>query len=569
MHNDVNAGHALEDVHKYVRDLAGDSIAFPRNPQAEIPFESIQDYVSTLRWACGPDSPFIWPSESMNFEKALSVAIHLPPGYAVCVQNKRPIPENIAGVAPPGKGGASSSGGASRSGAHMCEAAGTTASAGSSRRPATSAFSQSAPVEGGRPGHHYYWDDHDAVEPEPHELGIYYHGTSAHNLPYIMAEGFRPSLGAGSEHLMEHFGVPTPGVYLASSWKSAASFPMTETTGPVTIDGVHYKRGLAGGSLLAKDGTFPMRALIRCVSYKGQQLWRRGRGLKEDVMYMPKDLHITHVILYAVRPELLHRHQLFEEYSTMKQFDEELLKSRMIDPICEHLLDIVVDTKEYEAEKYPVTLLVSKLRDTPDTALHNELTYQHKRLLRDIVSSRHPEIRVATCHVNDLSTVGSLVGVPKEAAKNFAPRFGLTVSSRRGELYRHKQRFDPDSEERLRHEKTMGAAAGRVSTYDVSEQHSIAQSLSRQSAFTQSESETSSVISGAQNVPRTRESLEARRKKKAAQAAKRTPEQKAKIDETKEEPIPCALAVGHPAVHRALWSALLLGEEDLAGPAVK
>ena len=107
-------------------------------------------------------------------QKALAVAIHhLPPGYAVCVQNKRPVPESISGVAPPGKGGAASSGGAGLGGGHRSEAPSTATSAGPRRRtaqPASSAFSHSEPVEGGKLGQHYYWDDHASMEPEPEEL---------------------------------------------------------------------------------------------------------------------------------------------------------------------------------------------------------------------------------------------------------------------------------------------------------------------------------------------------------------------------------------------------------------
>ena len=41
-------------------------------------------------------------------------------------------------------------------------------------------------------------------------VGVYYHGTSPHLLPYILGEGFRPSIGAGAQNLMAHYGVPVP-----------------------------------------------------------------------------------------------------------------------------------------------------------------------------------------------------------------------------------------------------------------------------------------------------------------------------------------------------------------------
>ena len=97
-YSDVNAGHSLEDVQSYVAKLPKDAFIVSRGPESEVPYESIMDYVGTLRRACGPSSPFIWPHESMLFERALTVAAHhLPPGYAMCIQNKRPVPPNLAG----------------------------------------------------------------------------------------------------------------------------------------------------------------------------------------------------------------------------------------------------------------------------------------------------------------------------------------------------------------------------------------------------------------------------------------------------------------------------------------
>ena len=97
-HSDVNAGHSIEDVQSYVTNLPADAHITARGPETEVPYDSIMDYVGTLRRACGPNSPFIWPHESMLFERALTVASHnLPPGYAMCIQNKRPVPPHLAG----------------------------------------------------------------------------------------------------------------------------------------------------------------------------------------------------------------------------------------------------------------------------------------------------------------------------------------------------------------------------------------------------------------------------------------------------------------------------------------
>ena len=101
---------------------------------------------------------------------------------------------------------------------------------------------------------------------------------------------------------------------MAPSWRTVSTYPIIITTGPVTIDEIRHDLGFAGGSLIAVDGTLPMRALVRCVARREQRMWRRKNNNNNvQSMFMPKDLHITHVILYAVRPELTHNHVLFEK----------------------------------------------------------------------------------------------------------------------------------------------------------------------------------------------------------------------------------------------------------------
>ena len=124
------------------------------------------------------------------------------------------------------------------------------------------AFAKSAPA--GQSGTHYFaWNEGTSGKQQlHHDAGVFWHGTSVHALPHIVAEGFRPSLGAGCEQLMAHYGTAVPGVYVSPSWNVAATYPMKTTTGPVTIDGERHGNGLAGASLVARDGTHPMRALI-------------------------------------------------------------------------------------------------------------------------------------------------------------------------------------------------------------------------------------------------------------------------------------------------------------------
>ena len=59
----------------------------------EVPYDGVDDYISTLRNSCAPTGVFKWSCQSMNFQKALSVALHhCPPGNMVAIKNKVPTP---------------------------------------------------------------------------------------------------------------------------------------------------------------------------------------------------------------------------------------------------------------------------------------------------------------------------------------------------------------------------------------------------------------------------------------------------------------------------------------------
>ena len=190
-------------------------------------------------------------------------------------------------------------------GGRMSDATGSSGD-GTQPQEVPPAFAKSAPA--GQSGTHYFaWNEGTSGKPQLHyDAGVFWHGTSVHALPHIVAEGFRPSLGAGADRVMRHYGAAVPGVYVSPSWSTASTYPMMATTGPITIDEENHKGGLAGASLVARDGTYPMRALIRCVAQKSNRLWHRHKGVSKQSLFMPQDLHITHIVLYAVRPELVH-----------------------------------------------------------------------------------------------------------------------------------------------------------------------------------------------------------------------------------------------------------------------
>ena len=104
-----------------------------------------------------------------------------------------------------------------------------------------------------------------------------YHGCAVSALPSIMEVGLLPTTGAGSDQLLTHFGVPVPGVYVAPTWLTASSYPMKETTLP--IPGIS-KNGVSGGTLIAMDGTPPLRAVLRCVTDSKREVVAPTQGAK-------------------------------------------------------------------------------------------------------------------------------------------------------------------------------------------------------------------------------------------------------------------------------------------------
>ena len=87
-----------------------------------------------------------------------------------------------------------------------------------------------------------FFDWRDTEKEDFKDIPVYYHGTNVHNLPYIMAEGFRPSLGAGADRVMHHYGVPVPGVCVSPSWRAAATYPLMGTTSKIKVDDVFHKK---------------------------------------------------------------------------------------------------------------------------------------------------------------------------------------------------------------------------------------------------------------------------------------------------------------------------------------
>ena len=373
---------SLSEVQRYVRSIPSNGIMQTYEVPQQVPYNSILDYVCTLRNSAAIGAAFTWPSDAFNDVKGIAVALHhCPPGGMVVIQNRVPIPEKF--LEPKASGGTrqgeaigkgSGSGGGTRKGEASGRSGTTGAGKGGSWQGQWWSGWWSQQTWGSQDwgswhGHSSsdWWaqsaqqgwaeTDTTAESADPHgtyevttahsgtkhgeakrelKWGVrdYYHGAPVESLPGICQRGIAPSFGAGQEGLLWWHGVPVPGAYVAKSWYVASSYPISCTTGEVTLQGSTYTTGVPGGTLLAEDGTFPMRAVVRCVALENRSLWSKGSN---QCLFMPSDLFITHLCIYAVKAELVHMvHMNYEvvERPLTKSMGQALLHSSQMEPVC-------------------------------------------------------------------------------------------------------------------------------------------------------------------------------------------------------------------------------------------
>ena len=77
----INASYSLEDIEEYLESLPTEQ-AEPFDPDDEIPFATVGDYVCTLRNATSHTTgSFLWPSTAISFQQAVTTSLAtLPPG---------------------------------------------------------------------------------------------------------------------------------------------------------------------------------------------------------------------------------------------------------------------------------------------------------------------------------------------------------------------------------------------------------------------------------------------------------------------------------------------------------
>ena len=87
----------MESIYEYVSNHPPSACAATLEPADEVPYESVDDYINTLRQSSEEGTGvFKWPSTKYGFMRALAVALHhLPIGRMVTIKNAQPIPDKL------------------------------------------------------------------------------------------------------------------------------------------------------------------------------------------------------------------------------------------------------------------------------------------------------------------------------------------------------------------------------------------------------------------------------------------------------------------------------------------
>ena len=229
----VNKWYTPDVIHEYMKHA--EPGAFVYEPQNSMQYETIEDFVSTIRAAASHEnSKFRWPEKMLSFEHAVSISLHhLPPGYMISIRNGKACPDNL-------------------------------------------------------------------LNSNEGNLSEYWHGTTCYALARgIIRDGLKPTLGAGGSQAEEAWGVQIPMVYLSRIQDTAAYYPMH--------NGLMYNTGTgketrSGGEIISRDGTPPLRAMVRVQAIDSYQLWHRKVKNNDQRAFRPQDLYISHIMFYALPP---------------------------------------------------------------------------------------------------------------------------------------------------------------------------------------------------------------------------------------------------------------------------
>ena len=74
-----------------------------------------------------------------------------------------------------------------------------------------------------------------------------------------------------------------------------------------------------GGEIISRDGTPPIRVVLRCISMKTEQLWHKHNKSNDQRGFMLKHVYISHIMIYALPPFMAsaaHAHTTWQMFSS-------------------------------------------------------------------------------------------------------------------------------------------------------------------------------------------------------------------------------------------------------------
>jgi len=180
-----------------------------------------------------------------------------------------------------------------------------------------------------------------------------------------------PVIGAGSDAVHRQFGCPVPVVYASKRVETACTYPIASTT----IGNKHNRWGIAGGALIATDGTHPMRAVIRVLANKKNYIWKKSDG--SQIAFRPQDLHITHIIFYGLPAEYVNKNDVMHETKYRTMTDQEgvslLRAAPAFKATCFPAVSGVIRTARTEdAKQYLLILRAMRRNSFCDFAAHHK-----------------------------------------------------------------------------------------------------------------------------------------------------------------------------------------------------
>ena len=310
------------------------------------------------------------------------------------------------------------------------------------------------------PGH--YFTVRNGRDPPPHHytkgtewLCDYYHGTTCFALQNgVLRNGLKASLGAGQWDCQRQYGTSVPMVYVSRNFNTACGYPWNDALKTVRVPN-HGE--ISGGELVAGDGTLPLRVLLRCTAVPERKLWSKRDGANSQDGFLPEDVFITHMIFYAVAPNLVAAAQSrchWELRNLSGATSPDLLRD-----------DVITRLEELEAEAESG----SKLTETSATASSSSAaTASGSKLTETAVAPQAKSYASVVASGSKLTETAATTGKSAPAAPESGSK--LTETSG-GKINLRAERLKPHVDDELLQRAGQAFAIPRTSASPYNPQH--------------------------------------------------------------------------------------------------